>query len=213
MPMDAAQLLALVPEPDPAPGPELHGGGSADGLRFAGLTLTGDATGAHLLECVVQDCDLGEVRFDRARLSSTLLADVRAATLSLGEADLLDVVLERGRFGALVLQGAELTRVLLQDVKVDFVDVRGARLTDVTLRGCDIGALDAGSADLRRVQLVDCRVGSLELSGSRSRSVDLSGAEIGRLDGVDQLRGCTISSEQLQGWAPAIAAQLGITVA
>jgi uncharacterized protein YjbI with pentapeptide repeats len=212
VPIDADDLQSLLPELDDAPGSELTGGGTVDGLRFAGLELTGDATGTRFLECVLADCDMAGVVFDRTRLASCLLTDLRAPDWSLVDATLLDVVAAGGRFGALTAHGAELTRVGLQGVKVDFLNLRGATLVDVTLTGCTIGELDLSGADLRDVRLVDCTVGSLVLEGARNRAVDLRGAEVQRLDGVADLRGCTISGEQLTGWAAGMAAELGIRV-
>ena len=212
MPIDADSLRALLPPTEEAPGPELTPGGTCDGLRFAGLELAGDATDARLLECEVTGCDLAGVAFDRARLSTSLFADLRTPAWSLVDATLLDVVVTGGRFGAVTAPGARLTRVALQDVKVDFLNGRGATLVDVTLTGCSVGELDLSGADLRDVRLVDCTVDSLVLGGSRSRAVDLRGATVTALDGVPGLRGCTISDAQLTGWAAAMAAELGVTV-
>src|SRR3954447_16916372 len=212
VPIDADDLRTLLPELDDAPGPELTGAGTADGLRFTGLQLTGDATGTRFLECELADCDLAGVVFDRARLAGCLLAELRSPSWSLVDATLLDVVAVGGRFGALTAHGAELTRVALDGVKVDFLDLRGATLVDVALTGCTIGELDLSGADLRDVRLADCTVDSLVLAGARHRGVDLRGAAIGTLDGVADLRGCTISGEQLTGWAAGMAAELGIRV-
>ncbi|HEV7726757.1 MAG TPA: pentapeptide repeat-containing protein [Modestobacter sp.] len=212
MPIDAEDLAALLPPLDPAPGPELTGAGTADGLHFRGHELTGDATGARFLECVLEDCDLAGVPFDRARFTSCRLADLRAPAWSLVDARLLDVVATGGRFGALTAHGSDLTRVRLQDLKVDLVDLGSATLVDVTFAGCTIGELDLTSADLRDVRLTDCTVGSLVLDGVRCRSVDLRGAEVARLDGVAGLAGCTISTTQLAGWAAGMATELGIAV-
>jgi uncharacterized protein YjbI with pentapeptide repeats len=212
MPIDADDLAGLLPPLDPAPSPQLTGAGSADGLSFTGLQLTGDATAARFLECVLADCDLTGVAFDRARFTSCQLADVRAPTWSLVDATLLDVVATGGRFGALTAHGSRLTRVLLDGLKVDFADLGSAALVDVTFTGCAFGELDLTSADLREVRFTDCTVESLVLTGARSRSVDLRGAAILRVDGVADLAGCTISPAQLTGWAAAMAAQLDITV-
>ena len=212
MPIDADDLAALLPPLDAVPGPELTGAGTADGLRFAGLALTGDATGARFLECALADCDLTGVGFDRSRLASCLLTDVRATTWALTDATLLDVVVDGGRFGAVTAAGSGLTRVRLAGLKVDYVGLRNATLVDVTLAGCTLGELDLAGAELRDLRLVDCAVASLVLDGARCRSVDLRGAEVTRLDGVTGLRGCTISRAQLVGWAPDLAAELGISV-
>src|SRR3954462_3933652 len=120
VPIDAEDLRALLPDLDDAPGGQLAGAGTADGLRFTDLELTGDATGARFLECELTGCDLGGVGFDRARLGSCLLTDPRGSSWSLVGGTLLDVVAVGGRFGALTAPGAELTRVALQEVKVDF---------------------------------------------------------------------------------------------
>jgi uncharacterized protein YjbI with pentapeptide repeats len=212
VPIDADGLRALLPPTEDARDPSLTTGATYDGLRFAGPELTGDARDAHLLECEVTGCDLAGVGFDRARLSSCLFTDLRSPAWSLVDATLLDVVVTGGRFGALTASGARLTRVALQDVKVDYLDLRGATLVDVTLTGCTIGELDLSGADLRDARLVDCTVDSLVLAGSRSRAVDLRRAAVGALDGVPGLRGCTISDAQLTDWAPAMAAELGVTV-
>jgi len=212
VPIDADSLRALLPPTEAAPGPDLTGGGTSDGLHWADAELSGDATDARFLECVLTGCDLTGVRFDRARVSASLLTELRSPAWSLVDATLLDVVVAGGRFGALTASGARLTRVALQEVKVDFLDLRGATLVDVTLTGCTVGEVDLSGADLRDVRLVDCTVGSLVLNGSRSRSVDLRGAAVTALDGVPGLRGCTISDAQLTGWAPAMAAELGVRV-
>jgi uncharacterized protein YjbI with pentapeptide repeats len=210
VPIDADGLRALLPELDDAPGSQLTGGATADGLRFPGPELTGDATDARFLECVLAGCDLAGVPFDRARLASCLLTDPRSPDWSLVDATLLDVVVAGGRFGALTAPGARLTRVALSGVKVDFLNLRGATLVDVTLTGCTLGELDLSGADLRDVGLVDCTATSLVLAGARNRAVDLRGVEVERLDGVTGLRGCTINAGQLAGWSAGMAAELGI---
>jgi uncharacterized protein YjbI with pentapeptide repeats len=212
VPIDAEDLDRLLPDLDDAPGPQLTGAGTADGLRFAGLELTGDATGARFLECRLEDCSVEGVPFDRARLTTCRLTGLRATAWSLVDARLLDVVAVGGRFGALTAHGAELTRVLLQDVVVDYLDLRDATLVDVVLAGCTVRELDLGGADLRDVRLTGSTIGSLVLDGSRSRSVDLRGADVTRVDGVAGLRGCTIDGVQLTGWAAGMAAELGIRV-
>lgn len=212
MPIDDDDLTALLPPLDPAPGPSLAGGLTADGLRFAGLDLTGDATDARFLECEIADCDLDGVVFDRARFSVCRLADVRADAVSLIDATWTDVVLTGGRFGALTAHGAGLSRVHVHEVKADFADLRGGTLHDVTFAGCAFRELDVTDADLRAVRFGDCEIGSLVLRGARTRDVDLRGARIERLDGVADLAGCTISEAQLGAWAGGLAAHLGIRV-
>ena len=62
-----------LPDPDDAPGPALAGGATADGLRFAGLDLGGDATGARFLECELADCDLDGVTFAKGQENNAVM--------------------------------------------------------------------------------------------------------------------------------------------
>lgn len=217
MPIDDEDLTALLPELDPAPGPELTSGGSYDGLRFAELELAGDATDARFLECELTGCDLdagGGVAFDRARLSTCRLAGLRATALSAVDGTWLDVVITGGRIGALTAHGAGLTRVALEGGTLDYLDLRGATLTDVTMRDCRIRELDLTDAVLRGLRFAgSTSIGSLVLRNARNTDVDLRGAEIGGLDGVAGLTGCTISPAQLTAWSEGLAASLGIRVA
>jgi hypothetical protein len=209
--VDAEELARLLPELDDGD-PELTGGASYDGLRFADLDLTGDATGARFLECHLTGCDLDGVDLQQARLSTVLLEDCRATAVSAVDGTWLDVVVAGGRLGALTAHGAGLTRVLLDGVKADYLDLRGGTATTLELRGCTVTELDLTGAQLRDVRLPGTSVGSLVLAGTRCRDVDLSGAEVERLDDVGSLAGCTISRGQLVAWAGGMATSLGIRV-
>ena len=68
MPIDADDLRALLPDLDDAPGPELADSGSADGLRFTGLELTGDARDA--IVALATCASLGSSPVGLARLGS-----------------------------------------------------------------------------------------------------------------------------------------------
>jgi uncharacterized protein YjbI with pentapeptide repeats len=210
--VDAEELAGLLPQLEDADGPALAGGAGYDGVRFAGLDLTGDATGARFLECRFTGCDLDGMDLQRARLSTVLLEDCRATAVSAVDGTWLDVVVAGGRLGALTAHGAGLTRVLLDGVKADYLDLRGGTATTVELRGCTLGELDLTGAQLRDLRLPGTSVGSLVLAGTRCRDVDLSGAEVARLDDVGALAGCTISRGQLVVWAEGFAAHLGVRV-
>jgi uncharacterized protein YjbI with pentapeptide repeats len=210
--VDVAALLDPLPDLTDA-GPHDLAGGTADGLRFAELELTGDATGAALLECLLEDCALDGLQLARARLSTVGLLRSRATELQAHDGTWLDVVVEGGRYGAVTAHGATWTRVTLTGVRADYVNLRGATLIGVELVDCVLGELDLGGADLRRLTVTGGELGTLHLSGARCKDVDLTGAGLPDLDGVTGLQGATISAAQLAGWAPGFAAHLGIRVA
>jgi uncharacterized protein YjbI with pentapeptide repeats len=210
--VDVAELLAPLPPLTDA-GPHDLAGGTADGLRFAGQELTGDAGAAQLLECLLEECALDGLALARARLSTVGLLRCRATELVAHDGTWLDAVVEGGRYGAFTVHGASWTRVALTGVRADYVNLRGATLVEVQLVDCVLGELDLGGADLRRVRVSGGEVGTLHVSGARCRDVDLTGAGLPDLDGVTGLRGATVSAAQLSGWAGAMAAELGIRVA
>ena len=119
-------------------------------------------------------------------------AGARFLECELADCDLDGVAFDRAR----------LSTCRLADVRATTASFVDATLLDVVLTGGRLGALTAHGAELTRVGLEGVKVDYL----------DLRGADVTRLDGVDGLAGCTISREQLTGWAEGIAAQLGIRV-
>ena len=210
--MDVAALLEPLPGLTDA-GPSDLTSGTADGLRFTELELTGDATGAALLECLLTDCALDGLGLTRARLATVGLLRCRSTELLAADGTWLDTVVEGGRFGAFTAHGARWTRVTLTGVRADYVNLRGATLVEVALVDCELGELDLGGADLRRVTVRGGELGTLHLSAARCRDVGLTGAGLPDLDGVTGLQGATISAAQLAGWSPGLAAHLGIRIA
>ena len=133
MPMDDDELIALLPGLDPAPGPELHGAGSYDGVRFAGLALTGSASDARFLECGLTGCDLeptapawpsprppGHLPAGRTATPPRSRRSTAPGSTSSSPA---------AGSGALTAHGAGLTRVLFEGVTLDYLDLRGRRST------------------------------------------------------------------------------------
>ena len=110
--------------------------GLSDRVRFTGLELSGDATGAHLLECLLADCALDGLLLQRARLATVGLLRCRATELLAADATWLDVVVEAGRLGAELattekdrvrLPEAIAARVLVLPVRLAFADPEGVR--------------------------------------------------------------------------------------
>ena len=78
---------------------------------------------------------------------------------------------------------------------------------------CVLTEPDFGSARLTGVRFDGCRLVAPDFSRATLAKVDLSGAELVAPRGLTSLSGATISRLQLLDLAPALADQLGISVA
>ena len=114
-------------------------------LDFAGQT----AEAVAFLRCRLERCGMNGVRMPRVRISESLLAEIHAVSLDVGDSTWRDSLVRDCRIGALTAAGATWTGVSVRGGKFDFVDFTGARLTDVVFEGCAIGSLDLGDAQVR----------------------------------------------------------------
>jgi uncharacterized protein YjbI with pentapeptide repeats len=193
--------------------PGLTPGGDFDGEVFTGDLTGQDAGTARFLECRFEECDLTELRAPRARFADTTLYAVRGAGVDLAESEWLDCVVTGARLGALQLYGAELRRVRFEGGKIDYFNLRGATLREVAFVDCVLTEPDFGGATLEQVSFEGCRLVGPDFNQATMKAVDLSRAHLAAPRGLASLSGATISKLQLLDLAPALADQLGITVA
>ncbi len=208
-PPRTVELPALAP----FAGPALEAGGDYEAVDFADRDLAGQrAEGVAFLGCRFQRSRLDELELPRARFSECLLAEVHATSIDVRDSVWRDCLLADGRIGALAAPGASWTSVRIRGGKLNFVDLSGSRLRHVVFEGCSIGELDLGEAQVRSVRFVGCHLDVLIVEGARLTEVDLSGADLRGLRGIGNLRGATVSREQLIDLAPLLAAHVGLSV-
>jgi len=172
---------------------ELKVGDTVEACRFQGLGIgTWTLRGAHLAESVIAGADIPAVSGARSGWR--------------------DVELRDSRFGSFEAYDASWRGIRFTRCKLGYVNVRAAQLLDVAFIDCTIDEIDLLDAAARRVTFESTRIGTVNASGARLTDVDLRGADIAQVVGLEGLRGATISSEQLQLMAPALAALAGIRV-
>jgi uncharacterized protein YjbI with pentapeptide repeats len=160
--------------------------------RFAGLGAdTADLRGARLADVELSRIDLPVVRASRGQWHDVSLS---------------------GRLGSLEAYDTQWRSVRFVGCKLSFVNLRAAELVDVEFVDCIIEELDLSGAEARRVRLTDTSVEHLDVQQAQLRDVDLRGARLASIAGLVDLRGATISSEQLTLMAPLLAAGLGLRV-
>jgi uncharacterized protein YjbI with pentapeptide repeats len=191
----------------------LEPGADLEGADFADVDLGGrDATGASLDGCRLVRCELDGLQLTRARIRHTLLDDVRASDLRLGDATLDEVLVTGSRIGAISASGAEWREVRLRATRSNLVDLRGTTLANVVLEECVIDDLDLSGSDVRGMRLPGTTIATLTVEEARLQELDLTGARIAAVRGVGSLRGTAVTTGQLLDLAPLLAAHLGIDV-
>lgn len=212
-------MVAQAPDEMALPELTRHSGeplathGDYDAVSFTDLDLSGqNANNAKFLDCALVRCRADGLQLRRARLVETLVADLQATTLDLGESVWRDSLVTGGRIGAVAATSAKVQRARLRGVKLDFLNLRGATLQDVVFQDCVLGEVDAADAQLTDVDFPGSRVDSFGVRNATLQRVDLSGATLQTLSGLDHLRGAVVSMAQLIDLAPLLAHHLGIVV-
>ncbi len=119
---------------------------------------------------------------------------------------------EGGRIGTLDLSDAELDEVRLRGIRIDYLSLAGARVDDLVIADCTIGALDLPGARLTRVAFASTRADEVDTRGLRSADLDLRGLDALAYLDVTGLRDATMSGDQVERIAAALAAGLGIRI-
>jgi len=172
---------------------ELESGDTVEACRFDGLDLgTWALRGAHVLESVFTAANVPVVSAARGGWR--------------------DVEVRDSRFGSVEAYDAAWRGIRFSRCKLGYVNLRGAELLDVAFVDCTIDEIDLLDASARRVAFESTRLATMNASGARLTDVDLRGADIGQVVGLSGLRGATISPEQLNLMAPALADLAGLVV-
>ena len=200
---------------DLTPGdPETFGSASFEGLSYVGVARdvwelgTGDTVEA----CRFDGLELGTWALRGAHIVESVLAGANIPVVSAARGGWRDVDLRDSRFGSVEAFDVAWRGIRFTRCKLGYVNLRGAELLDIAFIDCSIDEIDLLDAAARRVAFDGTRVGTLNASGARLTDVDLRGADIGQVVGMQGLRGATISPEQLQLMAPALADLAGLVV-
>lgn len=208
-PQIAPLRLAGLTAGDPA---ELAENADLESVRYADLVVTGlvlagaKLDGVQFAGVVADETDLKGARLSEVHLDQANLPVVRAARSQWRDVQVT------GRIGSLEAYEAQWRSVHLVGCKLNYVNLRGAELMDVAFTDCVIDELDLAAATANRVRLSGTRVTHLNVRQAKLKDLDLRGANLEVIEGLTDLRGATISPQQLTLLAPLFADELGIDV-
>jgi len=188
--------------------------GRLDGVAYAGIVR--DAweleSGATVEACRFDGLELGTWALRGAHLVESVFAGANIPVVSAARGGWRDIEFQGSRLGSVEAFDAAWRGIRFTRCKLGYVNLRGAELLDVAFVDCTIDEIDLLDASARRLAFDSTRVAALNASGARFADVDLRGAEVGQVIGMTGLRGATISPEQLQLMAPALADLAGLVV-
>lgn len=185
-----------------------------DGAAFADLTLDEwqVGVGTTIDGCRFSRLELGSWTLRGARIVESAFDGVDVPVVSAARASLRDVEIRDSRFGSIEAYDGAWRGIRFTRCRLGFVNLRAAELLDVAFEDCTIDEIDLLDATARRVAFDGSRIGALNVGGATLTDVDLRGADLREVVGMAGLRGATISLEQLQLMAPALAELAGLRV-
>ena len=172
-----------------------------------------DLEGLGLSESRISDVSARELRMRSASFVETILERVDTPVLGAASISFRDVVIRDSRLGSAELYDSTWQSVHFTGCRLGYLNLRSARITDLLFTDCTIDELDLSSAVVSRMAFRDTSVRALTLHGARLTDADLRTLDPGRIDGIEGLRGASLSPDQVQALAPALAQALGIHIA
>jgi uncharacterized protein YjbI with pentapeptide repeats len=206
---DESVLSDLAPgDPSEFGSTGFEGFSYTDVVRDAWELGVGDTVEA----CRFEGLEVAAWGFRGARLVESVFVGANIPVASGARSDWRDVEVRDSRFGSVEAYDTGWRGIRFTRCKLGYVNLRAAELLDVAFVACTIAEIELLDASARRVAVEATRIATLNASGAWLTDVDLRGADIGQVVGMVGLRGATISAEQLQLMAPALADLAGIVV-
>jgi uncharacterized protein YjbI with pentapeptide repeats len=166
-----------------------------------------------LRESVLTGCSVIGGSFASSNVRDVWFGTVRLAGTDLQRSEWLDSYVVGSAWSGIQASESTLRRVRFVDCKFDTVNFRGSKFLDVEFVDCELSDLDLALGSLTNVSFVGCRLRNLHLGAGERSKVDLSKAvELSIADGLEDLSGLTISRDQAEGLAVALAQRAGATV-
>ena len=185
-----------------------------DGIAYADVALDEWRldVGTTIDGCRFTRLELGSWMLRGARVVESVFDAADVPVVSAARTALRDVEIRDSRFGSVEAYDGAWRGIRFTRCRLGFVNLRATDLLDVAFVDCTIDEIDLLDATARRVAFDGSRIGALNVGGATLTDVDLRGAELREVVGMAGLRGATISAEQLQSMAPALAELAGLRV-
>lgn len=162
------------------------------------------------LACTLENITASRIDLRESRAVSSKMINIAATSVEAQGLSLQRCHITRARAGAVTAYESVLRDIVVEGCKIDYLNLRSARLRDVRFVDCVIGELDAVGADLTRVEFASTSIRTVTLQRATLTDVDFRGAHLSEIVTVADLKGATLTPDQIAQLSSAFAAHLGI---
>ena len=170
------------------------------------------AAGMHFESVYLEGFRVPAARIARLSARATRWNDTEVSNADLSNSVWHDSRITRSRLTGVNLGEATFRDVTLDNCKADLANFRYAKLRYVTFTECVLRSADFGGARLAHVRFKDCDLTGALFSQARFEETDMRGSQLAGIAGLGELRGVTITSDQLTEISLALAHHVGLTV-
>lgn len=170
------------------------------------------AESMHLESVYLDGFRIPSARIARLSVRATRWTDTDISNAEMSRSGWHDSLITRSRLTGVNFGEATLREVTVDRCKADMANFRFARLRYVTFVDCVLRNADFSDAHLSHVRFKDCDLSGALFMHVRSDDTDVRGCQLEGIGGVSDLRGVTISSDQLAEISLQLAANVGLIV-
>jgi uncharacterized protein YjbI with pentapeptide repeats len=187
--------------------------GQLNGLALRGLDLSGrEVRSVAVTGCRFTDTALAAGRLEQAVFTDCVLDHCDLANLRAHDSSLARATVTASRLTGLAWASSLLRDVAVEGCRADLAGFRFARLRTVVIRDCTLAQADFQGADLRDTRFERCVLAGAQFSGATLKDTRFVDCDLSGVGGAASLAGATIQGGDHLGLLRTLAAALGITV-
>jgi uncharacterized protein YjbI with pentapeptide repeats len=171
-----------------------------------------EAAGGLFDSCRLVRVDLSETKLRRVRIIDSELEQIEADGADWLSSRIARTTIRNSRLLGIQLGGAHLREVTFESCRLDMASFRQIDGADLEFRDCRLLDAELNEARIRTSRFSGCDFQGADFTRAELHDVDLRGSRLGIARGHGDLRGAIIDTVQLIDLAPALAAEIGITV-
>jgi len=170
------------------------------------------AYSVRLHDCVITSADFTGVKLIKMHASAVTANHTSFVGTNFSECSLDSTTFTMCRLTGTIFSESNLEDCTFKDSALNMTLFRFTSLKNVKFIGCNLLHADFLEAKMKNVTFEKCTLEETDFSHAKLTNVDLSGSTLKSIRGIASLKGAIISSEQLMSLAPALVAELGISI-
>lgn len=209
--------MSAVPPPERSlertQAPALEPGFGLEGTILEDETFAGQVAPGGLFDnCRLVRVDLSQTKLRRVRIVDSELEHIEADGADWLWSHIARTTIRDSRLLGIQLGGAELREVTFENCRLDMASLRQIDAAGLEFRDCSLRDSELNEAKIRASRFSGCELRGADFTNAQLHDVDLRGSGLAIARGHAGLSGAIVDTVQLIELAPALAAEIGITV-